>query len=353
MQRANSLSTINIKRFFKNNIHINIGIIFGFIVLFLPLNLIAMEYGEDGPYYVERETIINPLSGDNVTVFLPSSINSPVPVMFFSHGYGGNYYQAYKSLCEHVASQGVAVVFSPYPSGISWSEQYDILWSGFKEAADVYDALFDFDYVGFFGHSWGGGATPNMALRGINEGWGKNGLLMFIMAPGPANGITKAEMQSLKNGYMIVQTFENDTIVPESLALGIYEDVGIPSEDKAYYYIHGGEHSEPSQRSVDDYDRLAIWKPLDALMDTAFILDNPYYAKSLALDGQGDLWNTTIIPDEDEPVDIIPEEDDPVDNTPEEDESEDSTSNTRWIDILRNRSNSSYDGSSYLRWWNR
>ena len=139
-----------------------------------------------------------------------------------------------------------------------------------------------------------------MALRGINKGWGKEGLLLFIMAPGPANGITNTEMQSIKDGYMIVQTFEYDTIVPESLALSIYENIGIPSENKAYYYIYGAEHSEPSNRSVDNYDSLAIWKPLDALMDMAFRLDHPYYARSFALNGQGDLWNTTIILDEEQ-----------------------------------------------------
>ena len=292
--------TINIKRMLSQYTHISIGIIFGIIGFLLPLNLMAMEYGEEGPYSVEIKNITNPLSGDNVTIFLPSNTNSPVPVMFFSHGYNGNYYQAYKSLCDHVASQGVAVVFSPYPSGTSWSKQYDILWRGFEVAANVYNALFDLNNVGFFGHSWGGGATPNMALRGINKGWGKEGLLLFIMAPGPANGITNTEMQSIKDGYMIVQTFEYDTIVPESLALSIYENIGIPSENKAYYYIYGAEHSEPSNRSVDNYDSLAIWKPLDALMDMAFRLDHPYYARSFALNGQGDLWNTTIILDEEQ-----------------------------------------------------
>ena len=114
---------------------------------------------------------------------MPVGVDSLIPVMFFSHGLGGNFYIGYRSMLTHVASQGVAVVFSPYPTGLSWTQQYDILWKGFEEAADVYQNEFDLDRVGFFGHSWGGGATPNMALRGIEKGWGQQGLLMFIMAP--------------------------------------------------------------------------------------------------------------------------------------------------------------------------
>ncbi len=263
------------------------------VLLSSPGVVLAMDYGETGPYSVNRETIQNPLSGDDVTVFLPKNVQTRVPVMFFSHGYNADYYQAYKSMCTHVASQGFAVVYSPYPSAGGWSEQYDIMWRGFLQAADVYENSLDLNYVGFFGHSWGGGAVPNMALRGIDRGWGKSGLLMFIMAPGRANGVNKYQLQSLDNGHLIVQSFENDDIVPESLALKMFENIGIPSVDKAYYYVWGGEHADPTERSVDNYDSLAIWAPLDALMDYTF--NQNYNGRVYALDGQGDHWSTTIV----------------------------------------------------------
>lgn len=271
------------------------------LVLFLicaPGPAMAIEYGKTGPYKVSRKTVQNPLNGSSVSVYLPENTRARVPVMFFSHGLGGNNYLSYRSICTHVASQGVAVVFSPYPTQATWSQQYDILWSGFQEATNVYSYAMDLNYVGFFGHSWGGGATPNMARRGVERGWGKSGMLMFIMAPGPAHGMSDQQWQYLNNGSLIVQTFQNDTIVPERLAQDIFAKVGIPSTDKAYYYILGGDHTEPSDRNVNDYDRLAIWKPLDALMDYAFNLGNPAGGKAFALYGEGDHWSTIITPAE-------------------------------------------------------
>ena len=259
-----------------------------------PGPAMAMEYGKTGPYQVSRKTVQNPLNGSSVTVYLPENAQARVPVMFFSHGLGGNNYLSYKSICSHVASQGVAVVFSPYPTQATWSQQYDILWSGFQEATNVYSYAFDLNYVGFFGHSWGGGATPNMAFRGIEKGWGKSGMLMFIMAPGPAYGMNDMQWTSLDSGSLIVETFQNDAIVPEKLAQDIFSHIGIPDTNKAYYYVLGGDHTEPSDRKVNNYDSLAIWTPLDALMDYAFNLDNPAGGKAFALYGEGDHWSTNI-----------------------------------------------------------
>ena len=267
------------------------------LFLFVPCTALAMEYGKTGPYNVVRESVKNPKSGDDVTVFLPDKAQMPVPVMFFSHGLGGNYYQAYKSMLMHVASQGVAVVFSPYPTGLSWAEQYDLLWSGFEEAASDYQYEFDLDRVGFLGHSWGGGASPNMALRAVAKGWGRQGMLMFIMAPAPAYGVTDQDLRSLTDATLIMQVYENDTNAPHRIAEDIYATVGIPNKDKAYYFVLGAKHSEPSERSVDDYDRLAIWTPLDALMDYTFNMDHPYDGKAFALDGEGDHYKTDILAD--------------------------------------------------------
>lgn len=271
---------------------------FGCVVLalfvYVPGAALAIDYGKTGPYSVVRETLKNPVSGDDVTVFLPQNAPKPMPVMFFSHGLGGNYYTAYKSMLNHVASQGVAVVFSPYPTNASWTEQYDLLWGGFEKAASVHKAEFDFQQVGFFGHSWGGGATPNMASRAVEKGWGQRGMLMFIMAPGPDYGVTDQDLNSLSAANLIVQSFENDTVVPESIAKEIYAKIGVPDQNKAYYFISGGNHTEPSERAVNDYDKLAIWTPLDALMDATFDMGDPNGGRAFALDGEGEHYQTTI-----------------------------------------------------------
>ncbi len=264
------------------------------LFLLLPYTALALDYGEQGPYVVVREKIENPLSGDSVTILLPKDAQTPLPVMFFSHGLGGNIWWFYRSILNHVASQGVAVVFSPYPTHESWQNQYDILWNGFLEAANKYPYEFDLDRVGFFGHSMGGGAVPNMALRAVDEGWGRLGKLLFIMAPAPCFGVSDQELQSLTEGTMIVQSFGNDSVVPHRWAKDIYSNIGIPREEKAYYYIISGEHSEPSNRAVDLYDSLAIWAPLDALMDSAFELDDPYGGKTFALEKEEDHYQTLV-----------------------------------------------------------
>ena len=261
------------------------------LLLFVPCTALALEYGEQGPYRVVRESFQN--SGQTVTVFLPDG-ESNVPVMFFSHGLGGNLYQYYSALLNHVVSRGVAVVFSPYPSYTSSAQQCDTMWQGFERAASIYD--FDLDRVGFFGHSWGGGAIFNMALRAVDNDWGGYAMCVFSMAPGPSF-VNNRELQSLTDLNLIMMVFENDTNAPHQIAEDIYENIGIPYEYKAYYFVEGADHSEPSNLSVDDYDRLGIWQPLDALMDYTFKLDRPDNGKAYALDGEGDHYRTIIIKD--------------------------------------------------------
>jgi hypothetical protein len=36
--------------------------------------------------------------------------------------------------------------------------------------------------IAVFGHSFGGGAVPAMALNMLSEGWGSSGLAMYSMA---------------------------------------------------------------------------------------------------------------------------------------------------------------------------
>ena len=87
-----------------------------------------------------------------------------------------------------LTSNGLAVVQVPYPIFVAGQRpnavRYDWLWSGFSEAAIRYASVFDLTRVGFVGHSFGGGATPEMARRGfVEKGWGAAGRFMFVMAP--------------------------------------------------------------------------------------------------------------------------------------------------------------------------
>ena len=177
------------------------------LIVSLPYEGLAMEYGATGPFRVEVKTFENSMwpqrdGGVPVTVLLPAQRDSAVPVVFFSHGLEATSWFSYRSLLRHVTSWGVAVVFSPYPPSSNWSNQYNILWNGFKRAAELYAADFDLSRVGFAGHSYGGGATPNMALRARKAGWGTQGMFMFIMAPAPASGVSNAALKSLFPGQL-------------------------------------------------------------------------------------------------------------------------------------------------------
>lgn len=258
------------------------------MILAFAGNVMAMEYGQPGPYKVTRSLV------GTVSVFMPDKPD-PSPVMFFGHGLGASHYLAYRSLLTHVASRGMVVVFSPYPFSTlgGWKSQYDTMWNGHVAAVTEYASRMDLTRIGFFGHSFGAGASPNMASRALEEGWGTNGMLLYIMAPGPVYGMTYRQLRSFTHGQMIVQSFADDTLAPEFIATSLYATIGIPDEEKARY-VTEGNHNTPSDREVDDIDRLAIWKPLDALMDYTFQLDYPDYGKLFAIDGAWEHYETVV-----------------------------------------------------------
>lgn len=290
------------------------------LLLSFPNRGLALEYEKTGPYGVVTETVENPMwtstsGGTPLTVLLPAGAGEPVPVVFFSHGLGATNWSSYRSLLQHIASWGVAVVYSPYPASLSYTSNYPIIWNGFKTAADRYADTFDLSRVGFAGHSWGGGATPYMAVKGKAAGWGSQGMFMFIMAPAPASGVTTADLEGLSGVNLIMQVYENDSICPGSWAESAYDRIN--SAGKAYYYVYGATHLAPCE-PADDLDRLAIWKPLTALMDCTFRLDRPYDGLLYALYGDGVHYETDVegiqgeFPPEDDDS-VHPPADDPVD----------------------------------------
>jgi hypothetical protein len=273
------------------------------------------DYGEPGQYEVEFETFANPAWPENgrgetnVTVFFPSEVEEPVPVLFFSHGFGARDRDIYRHLIDHVVSRGSALVYAPYPTtfeGLAINDmhslRYDALWGGFETAVSRYSERFDLTRVGFLGHSFGGGATPAMAHRGLSvNGWGENGAFVFIMAPwysfefGEENtALTDIVLESLPgHTNAVVQAYDVDDVNDHRMAIDLFEHLALPQGQKAYHNVlphpdYPADHMVPcsdvvSHAFLDELDREAIWRPLDALMDASFNLADPELGTSLSL----------------------------------------------------------------------
>ncbi len=267
----------------------------------------AVRYvdGRSGPYTVTYENFENTAwaGGTPVNVFFPKEQTDPSPVMFFSHGFGGSAWISYGTMIKHLVSRGFIVVYSPYPAtAVTDSGLYDIMWNGFQAAAERYASRMNLRKVGFIGHSFGAGAVPAMAWNGlVDKGWGKEGAFLFIMAPAPAMRMTTAQFSSFpKYASMIVQSFNEDTIVDHRWAIDIFTKIGIPDSQKAYYNIVSGAvspagHTVPSDSEVNDLDIYAVRTPLDALIDYTFKLsDRACDAKSYGLLGYGEHFQHTV-----------------------------------------------------------
>lgn len=139
-----------------------------------------------------RSDVANPRwSQEPITVYRPADA-LPYPVIFYSHAFLGSDHTRIAPMLRRLASAGFNVVFVPYKElSVTRTEQYATLWEGFRAAATQYGAQFDLTRVGFMGHSFGGGATPEMARRafaaptqnGLTQPWGSSGRFLFIMAP--------------------------------------------------------------------------------------------------------------------------------------------------------------------------
>lgn len=257
------------------------------------------DYGNPGSYTMGIETFENSIwklsaGAKPVTVLFPAECPTPVPVLFYSHGFRGTDWRGTKSLFTHLVSRGFAVVHSPYPSlGMTHAERYQILWNGFQEAVDHYATKLNLKKVGFIGHSYGAGAVPAMAWKGLVEkGWGTEGAFLFILAPWYSYDLSDTQLENFpKNLKMIMQVYNEDVINDHRMAIDIFTKISIPDSEKAYYNVVEGDfeadHSVPSDRQKNELDHLAVWKPLDALMDYSLKTAFPTEGKKYALEGQG------------------------------------------------------------------
>jgi hypothetical protein len=252
----------------------------------LPL---AGDYGGFGPFTVTRQTIANPdpAAPAPISVFIPSNATAQnkVPVVFFAHGFGGTSYQFYETLMRQLASNGYIVVFSPYTANLfaTHTLRYNQLWNGFATAAGQNAAIMDTTKIGFAGHSYGAGATPEMTRRAVAQGWGANGLFMFIMAAWYNWGTNLNQIPA--SAKMIVQVYWDDETNQHLISQNdIWDKLPQITERKwqvirrsqTYCSLNAG-HSVPvtdglgqTVAATDAYDAWGVWRRLHALSDYTF-----------------------------------------------------------------------------------
>lgn len=251
----------------------------------------ASTWGAPGAFTVTTQTFANPHPRANgpIVVYRPAG-QSSVPVLFFSHAFGATDPDLYLDLFQMLASQGYAVVYVPYPTVVvalrPMEERYDVLFQGFQTAVTTLGSTIDTTRVGFFGHSFGAGATPELARRGfVTQGWGRNGRFMFIMAPwyswGRLYNTLPTDVRTVIQVYADDEVNDHQTAVQDiwnRLPAGIERAWMTVRSDVCGCGLNAS-HTVPMTRvgitmnpenTVNGHDRWVVWRRLHALAVYAF-----------------------------------------------------------------------------------
>lgn len=248
-------------------------------------------YGSIGSYSVSETVLPHPAwDNQSVYVFYPEGLNKAAPTIFFSHALNAAKPDIYSALIENIVSQGYVLVYSPYPgqkddTKATVGSRYNTLRSGFDAAVQSYGQMMDTSKVGFMGHSFGGGATPSIAYRGLVEnGWGNDGSFIFIMAPWYATEISVSQLNQIPSSTkVIVQVYEEDTVNDHRIAIDLFKEFDV--SEKQYILLESdrsfsqcsliADHGVPASigregSRVNALDYYGVFRVVDALADYAF-----------------------------------------------------------------------------------
>ena len=271
-----------------------------------PIPKPSSGYGSDGSYSVATQSFINPhYPAENIVIYYPSSITSPVPTIFYSHAFGGSNPNNISGFLNFVAKKGYAVVFVPYQTfGVTVADRYSNLLNGFIKAAKDYPTIIDTTKVGFVGHSFGGGAVFANSYHCFNTlHWGESGRFIFSMAQWYTYNISQTELQSFPSDVKLLSiVYEDDTTNDLRMTNDIFNSINIPAEGKDYLrvktdtingYIYTADHVVPNNTAFDALDYYAYFRLLDAMCD--YVFNGNLAGKDVAL-GNGSV-NQISMPD--------------------------------------------------------
>lgn len=252
-----------------------------------PVSAITSGYGSEGSNSISVANITNDhFFLKDISVFYPTGTTAPIPTIYFLHGYGGNDTTNYIETLRNIASNGYAVVFVPYKTiGVTIPERYLTLYDGFVKASQNSPTIIDTTRIGFFGHSFGGGATPRVAYRLFNENnWGANGKFIYCSAPWYSYELGTTNLSNFPTDCnMLTVLFDNDDVNDHRMGMDIFNNIAINdsikdciivSRDTVSGYIYQANHGLPAQNSLlgvfDAHDYYVTFRLLGALADYTF-----------------------------------------------------------------------------------
>lgn len=245
----------------------------------------ATGYGSDGTHPVAVETFPNlNFLGHTINVYHPADVTTPVPTIFYSHAFAGNDPENIIGMLEFVAKKGYAIVYVPYQTlaTTTITERYDNLKAGFRRAAQLYPGIIRTDKVGFMGHSFGGGASFNIANEFFTtDGWGANGRFIYALAQWYSYFADDTLLGSYPdNTKVLIEVFSEDTTNDHRMAIDIFNHLNVAAAEKDYIvvpsstvngYNYQAIHSLPNNSSAfDALDYYAYYRFIDALADYSF-----------------------------------------------------------------------------------
>lgn len=265
----------------------------------------ASGYGSDGTYTVATEAFNNVnFNGEDIVIFHPQEITTPVPTIFYSHGYGGNNPLYIKGLTDFVAKKGYALVFVPYQTtGVSVPLRYENLLQGFRKAARDYPNIIDTTRAAFMGHSFGGGASFGNSFKCFTENnWGSNGRFIYVSAQWYSYNINQNDLQNFPSDVKLVtEIYESDSTNDHRLAADIFRNISISNAEKDFLvlqrdtvggYIYPADHNTPNTViALNAHDYYGIYRILDALAD--YVWNGNAGAKDVCL-GNGSIAQVTL-----------------------------------------------------------
>lgn len=261
-----------------------------------PIAKPTSGYGSDGSNTVVNVSVINPIHAQDVQVYYPAGTTSPIPTLFFAHGFSLSSPVSYIGFINFLVSKGYCVVFAPYP--ISGSNRYDIMEQGFKAAATNLTTIIDTSKVGFIGHSFGAGAIFAIANNLItNDGWGNSGKFLVPIAQWYSYNITQTQLQNFNSSTKLVSIItEDENVTDHRMSIDIFQNINIPNTEKDIVYIstdvvssynyNADHYTSLTNSSFDALDYYAIYRLVDALADYTFTGSST--AKNIAL-GNGSM----------------------------------------------------------------